>query len=130
MGNGWKRISGWARGPSAYPLPIRLRLATICFKEWMKSCTSSLTNIFCGVRILRCEGRASEDALPLIRQINFVKLLVNSSNHNLGNRICPTMDARDEVFPALNARMVPDNVCFSQSRIGHACAGIIRHDTD
>ena len=37
--------------------------------------TSSLTNIFCGVRILRCEGRASEDALLLIRQINFVKLL-------------------------------------------------------
>ena len=38
--------------------------------------SSSLTNIFCGVRILRCEGRASEDALLLIRQINFVKLLV------------------------------------------------------
>ena len=42
--------------------------------------TSSLTSIFCGVRILRCEGRASEDALLLIRQINFVKLLeVNQS---------------------------------------------------
>ncbi len=36
---------------------------------------SSQTNIFCVVRILRCERWPSEDALLLIRQTNFVTLL-------------------------------------------------------